>query len=82
MSGRNGSSPARAPIADARAAKNVLRARFGGDPRINGFGITGHRDHYAVRVNVADADAAAELPDEVDGVQVEIVVVGRISATG
>lgn len=68
-------------VAAARAAKDVLRAQYGDDSRVNGIGITGHRDRYAVRVNVVDDDAANDLPDEVDGVPVEVVVVGRISAS-
>jgi hypothetical protein len=82
VSGHNGSRQTRAPIAEARAAKNVLRAQYRDDARINGVGITGHHDRYAVRVNVVDAAAAADVPDEVDGVPVEVVVVGRIRATG
>lgn len=67
--------------AAARAAKNTFRARYRDDARVNGVGIGGSRDRHTVRVNVVDKAAAADLPDEVDGVPVEKVVVGRISAS-
>ena len=65
----------------ARAAKDSFRARYRDDARVNGIGIGGTRDRHTVRVNVVDNAAAADLPDEIDGVPVEKVVVGRISAS-
>lgn len=67
--------------AEARAAKNRLRARYRDDARVNGIGIAGQRDRYTVRVNVIDEETADDLPDEVDGVPVDKVVVGRLTAS-
>lgn len=67
--------------AAARAAKDVLRAQYRDDARVNGIGIAGRHNRYTVRVNVVDEDTADDLPDEVDGVPVEKVVVGRITAS-
>jgi hypothetical protein len=62
----------------ARAAKEVLRQRIGDDPRVNGVGIARSHGRYAVRVNVVDEGDLPDLPDEVEGVEVRIVVVGRV----
>ena len=64
----------------ARAAKAHLRGLLAGDPRVNGVGITRAEDSYAVKVNVLSADDVPDVPDAVDGVPVQLAVVGRISA--
>ena len=64
--------------AAARAAKEVLRERLAGDPRVNGVGIARSKGRYAVRVNIVDESDVPELPDEVEGIEVRIVVVGRL----
>lgn len=64
----------------ARAAKDRLRDQLAGDDRVNGIGITRWRHRYAVRVSVVDAGAVPDLPEEVDGIPVRVVVVGRIVA--
>lgn len=66
----------------ARAAKSVLASRLSGDTRVNGIGITRQEASYAVKVNVLAEDDAPEVPAEVDGVPVQVVVVGRVTAGG
>lgn len=65
--------------AAARHAKQLLRAQLAGDRRVNGLAITRVQDHYAVRVNVVDAVDVPDLPEDVDGVPIQVVCVGRIS---
>ena len=64
----------------ARAAKDLLRARLADDPRVNGVGIDTAGGHAGVRINITDPDDAPDVPEEVDGVPVHIVVVGSIQA--
>lgn len=50
-----------------------------GHPAVNGIGITGTDDDYAVKVNLLHAIPSGEIPSEMDGVRVETNVVGKIS---
>ena len=69
-------------LARARRVKDDLGTRVGGDPRVRGVGIAPGGDGFVVRVLLADPGAAADLglPAEVDGVAVDVVVVGEIRA--
>ncbi len=62
----------------ARAASLALTCRLSGDRRVNGVGITGTQSSFAVRVNLVDDTDRPDLPDEIDGVPVEVEVVGPI----
>ena len=66
-------------IEQARAAKDRLRAMLSEHPAVNGIGITGTGDEYALKVNLLHAIPSGEIPSEVDGVRVETNVVGKIS---
>lgn len=64
----------------AQAAKRALLARFGDLPGINGIGIAGSKGNYTVKVNLTSPDARPDdLPNEVDGVPVEVAVVGGVA---
>jgi hypothetical protein len=70
---------AQVTIEQARAAKERLRAMLSGHAAVNGIGITGGGDQYAVKVNLLHALPSGEIPSEVDGVRVETNVVGKIA---
>jgi len=63
----------------ARAAKSHVQELVGGDPRVNGVGLTHVGADWAVKVNVVDDTDCPSLPRDVDGVQVVVRAVGRIS---
>jgi hypothetical protein len=50
-----------------------------GHAAVNGIGITGGDDEFAVRVNLLHPLPPGEIPSEVDGVRVETNVVGKIT---
>lgn len=62
----------------ARSAKEIIRQRVGDDPRVNGVAIARWHGRYAVRVNVVDEADVPDVPDEDEGVEVRVVVIGRI----
>ncbi|MBD5785832.1 hypothetical protein IF650_06520 [Cellulosimicrobium terreum] len=67
----------------AREAKALLREEIGGTQGVNGVGLTraGRADavdDWVLRVNVASADVS--VPARVDGVEVEVRVVGPVVA--
>ena len=65
--------------ASARAAKSTLAARLSAEPGVVGIGLARRDDSgYVVKVNLADAEAAARVPRDVDGVRVVTQVVGAI----
>jgi hypothetical protein len=65
------------PQPDLRALKTKARELFGHLPGVQGFGI-GER---ALRVYVRDAEVGKGLPDELEGVPIEIVITGDVVAT-
>jgi len=62
----------------ARAAKSALAARLSADPDVVGIGLARRDAGYVVKVNLADAGAAARVPGSVDGVRVVTEVTGVI----
>ena len=76
----HGAMPATAPSGRdaARAAKSSLAASLAGAPGIVGIGLARAEQGYVLKVNLADADAANRVPDDVDGVRVVTEVVGAI----
>jgi len=64
----------------ARAAKAHVRRLVAGDSRVNGVGLSRASGAWAVKVNVVDGADHPELPPTVDGVEVRVTAVGRISA--
>lgn len=67
-------------LPQARAAKEHLRARLRDRDGVVGVGIARSARGYCLKVNVADAATADQLPPEIDGVEVRIAVVGGIAA--
>lgn len=70
----NGRTELGAP--DMFAIKAAAKASFGGLRGVEGIGI-GDR---ALRVYVLSADVAENLPKEFQGVRVDVIVTGRITA--
>jgi hypothetical protein len=66
----------------ARAAKVHVQGLVGGDPRVNGVGLTHADGDWAVKVNVVDDQDYPDLPGDVDGVPVLVRGVGVISVSG
>ena len=63
----------------ARSAKPRAMAAFSPLAEVVGVGITRHGDGYAIKVNLRHPPApGVELPKEIDGVPVQVEVVGSI----
>jgi hypothetical protein len=67
-----------ASLEAARAAKEQLDTTLGNHPSINGLGVTRVDDGFGVKVNLSDASEELVVPSEVDGVKVQVDVVGPI----
>lgn len=62
----------------ARQAKAEVLRRFGNMADLVGVGITKIGGEYAVKVNLSRRSARAKsLPDDIDGVAVQVEVVGQ-----
>ncbi len=67
----------------ARAAKSQVRRLVDGYPSVNGIGLSRDAEAgWVVKVNLAGEDARLRrsLPARVDGVRVDVAVVGQVSA--
>lgn len=69
-----------ADIQQARAAKEHLRRTLQGRSDVRGIGIARVGDGYGLRVNLSTA-AGPDLPGAVDGVDVQVRVVGAVRAS-
>lgn len=67
-----------ADLQQARAAKASLRTALGRRRGLKGIGLTQHGDGYAVQVNL-ERQPDGDFPREVDGVPVQVKVVGALS---
>jgi hypothetical protein len=67
-----------ATLQQARSAKEKLRAALGARADLRGIGLTTFGSGYAVKVNVAAADAAGWLPDCIEDVPIVVAVVGPV----
>jgi hypothetical protein len=68
----------------ARAAKTQVRRLVEGHTSVNGVGLRRDADAgWVVKVNLADEDAGLRrsLPPRVDGVRVDVAVVGPVTAS-
>lgn len=66
-------------LAQARSAKRQALATFSQLAEVVGVGITRDGDGYAVKVNLRQPPArGVVLPTDVDGVPVQVAVVGPI----
>lgn len=63
-----------------QAAKRALAKSLRDDERVNGVGIAGRQPHYVIRVNIVDAAHRPDLPHEVQGIPVEVVVIGQVAS--
>jgi hypothetical protein len=67
-----------ATLRHARAAKQELRAQLAQAAVVNGIGITRRDGGYAIKLNLTSPPPKdLALPTEIDGVEVEVEVVGR-----
>lgn len=80
-SGRAGERGAVTEIEQARVAKAHLRAALAGRRGVQ-VGLRRRADGYCLLVNLVDAADGAELPEQVDGVPVDVRVVGPVRAQG
>ena len=62
----------------ARAAKASAAAAFGRLAEVAGVGITRVGDGYGVKVNLSRPPDTSGLPTEIDGVPIQIEIVGPI----
>jgi hypothetical protein len=62
----------------ARAAKSALATRLAAEPGVVGIGLARRERGYVVKVDLADAAAAARVPQDVDGVRVVTEVIGVV----
>ena len=68
----------------ARAAKTQVRRLVQGHALVNGIGLRRDADAgWVVKVNLAGEDAGlrSSLPPRVDGVRVDVAVVGPVTAS-
>jgi hypothetical protein len=66
-------------LAHARVAKRHLLAQLAGRSGVVGVGIARAGTCYRLRVNLSDPSAGVDVPTHVDGVEVTVRVVGRIT---
>ena len=64
--------------AAARAAKSTLATRLAAEPGVVGIGLARRERGYVVKVDLADAAAAARVPQDIDGVRVVTEVIGVV----
>jgi hypothetical protein len=64
----------------ARAAQRHLALILSDWPQVNGIGITRKGDGFGLKLNLTEGSPRAEVPAEVDGVPVQVEVVGRAFA--
>ncbi|MCG7287635.1 hypothetical protein MHY85_16845 [Cellulomonas sp. ACRRI] len=67
-----------ADIDRARTAKLRLRRELDGRPGVRGIGLARAEGGYRLRVSVATSADAAAVPAAVDGVAVQVRVVGAV----
>jgi hypothetical protein len=65
-------------LEQARAAKAKIKQMLGDASSVVGIGITRQDDGYALKVNLREHSAPNAIPQAVDGVPVQIEVVGNI----
>ena len=66
-------------LARARAKKALAKRQFSRFGQVSGVGITRVRGRYGLKVNLARAPKPGEvLPNDIEGVPVQVEVVGQI----
>jgi hypothetical protein len=70
-------------LEQARAAKKSAKALLAALPGVVGLGITKIGDDYALKVNLGAAlPSGVCAPERIDGVPVQVEVVGKITKRG
>lgn len=67
-------------LAQARAAKARLREVLRDDDNVVGIGLRRTAAGYGVKVNVSSERTRSPIPQRVEGVEVQVDVVGPITA--
>ena len=67
-----------ASLDEARAARDKIATRFVDHPLLNGIGIARVPGGFGVKLNFARRPAGISLPAAVDGVPLEVDVIGEI----
>lgn len=70
-----------ADLQQARNAKSHLRTALAGRDGVRGIGLQPDGDGYLLRVNVEHPSDGAGVPTRVDGVPVDVRVVGAVRAS-
>jgi hypothetical protein len=66
-------------IERARAAKAAAKKELADVPGVSGFGLTKVGADYALKVNLRDAlPPGVKVPERIDGVPVQVEIVGTI----
>lgn len=68
-----------ADLQQARAAKANLRSALSSTRGVRGIGLSRGADGYALQVNLERSTPDGEIPHQVDGVPVQVKVVGALS---
>jgi hypothetical protein len=66
-------------LEDARSAKAKAKEMLSDVDSVVGIGITGTMDNYALKVNLKNALQRGKVPAAVNGVPVQVEVVGEIT---
>jgi hypothetical protein len=61
----------------AQTARAHLLSSLRGRPNVNGVGIAPVEGGFAIKVNLVEFCPEANVPDQIDGVDVRVEVVGR-----
>lgn len=65
---------------EARVAKDTAKVKLQRVRGLNGIGLIKTGTGYGLKVNLETDESAGEIPDEVDGVPVEVEIVGTVDA--
>jgi hypothetical protein len=67
-----------ATLEEARSAKRKAAQRLARVPQVNGIGVVRLRGGWGLKVNLAEAVDAGTIPETVEGVPLQVAVVGPI----
>ena len=67
-----------ATLDEARNAKRKAVLQLARLPQVNGIGVVRLQGGYGLKVNLAEEMAPGTIPETVDDVPLQVVVVGRI----
>jgi hypothetical protein len=67
-------------LEQAKAAKAKVSKLVGKHPDVNGIGVARIGRGFGVKVNLVNGTLAGRVPEEIDGVPVQVETVGPITA--